>query len=150
MTTSENTAAALMRLERRIGRLSVFCGLLGVSLLLSFLMPMSEVKARRFVLLDDAGQQRGMWRVRNQNAALILQDTSGIWRAVINVNDDHSELWLSRPGGTRGVRLHTTDGSSELDVSGERDEGHARAAASADGPRLVILDESGGTVASLP
>ena len=127
--TSKDTAASLMRLERKVGRLSVLCGLLGVTLLLSVVMPTYEVRAQRFVLLDDDGQQRGMWRVRSQDAALILQDTTGVWRAVVNVNDDDAELWLSHPG---------------------REQEPTRVTLSSDGPRVVVVDETGETVVPLP
>ena len=141
---------SLRRLEKKVRRLGVFSALLGLTLFASFVMPTYELRARRFVLTDEAGQQRGMWRVRNRAPALILQDTNGRWAAVIRVDETGPVLQLTQPASSASVVARATDGSAEVRLVGSPGQPSVQLDSGPSGASVGVLTEEGEILASVP
>lgn len=109
---------SLRSVQHQVRMLRLFTALLAVALVLSMIVPVREVRANRFVLIDDAGQQRGVLRVNDGVPGLLLQDAAGGWRAVLSVNEAESSLFLTRANGESGVALAAGDGTSSFTLYG--------------------------------
>lgn len=129
---------SLRSVQRQVRLLRLFTALLAVALLLSVIVPPREVRASRFVLVDDSGAQRGVLRVTDGTPALLLQDSAGTWRAALTVDDDMSSLMLTRPDGKSGVALAAGDGTSALTLYGAGGKPEMELRTTADGPVVAL------------
>jgi len=109
---------SLRSVQRQVRMLRLFTALLAVALVLSMIVPVREIRANRFVLLDDEGRQRGVLRVQDGVPGLLLQDAAGSWRAVLSVNEAESSLFLTRANGESGVAVAAGDGTSSFTLYG--------------------------------
>lgn len=76
-------------LERRLRLLAAMAAMLAMLVGWLHLRPsVNEVRATRFTLLDEAGRERGMWRVQDGVAALVIRDAERNWRAIIAVGGE--------------------------------------------------------------
>jgi hypothetical protein len=130
---------SLGSVQRQVRQLRLITALLAVALLLSVIVPSRELRASRFVLLDDAGQQRGVLRVSDGVPALLLQDAAGSWRAVLSVDEEAASLFLTRADGESGVALAAGDGTSSLTLYGAGGT-----------PEMELRTSPAGPVAMLP
>lgn len=129
---------SLRSVQRQVRLLRLFTALLAVALLLSVIVPPRELRASRFVLLDESGAQRGVLRVSDGVPALLLQDAAGSWRAVLSVDDDSSSLMLTRPDGKSGVALAAGDGTSAFTLYGAGGKPEMELRTTTDGPLVAL------------
>jgi hypothetical protein len=143
--------ARIARLERHSRMLSAVTAILALALLLSAIVPNSSVSSRRFVLLDGEGHQWGMWRVQDEQPAIVLQDSAGLWRALMRIDANAAELGLSSSSGEPGVTLAATETGASVTLHDP--EGRPRVlltASDGEGGRLTLLDGAGNVIATLP
>ena len=129
------TLDRLRSLEKQISILRWLLVLLIVLLIWRAFVYQPTVRAERFELIDAQGRQRGMWRVREGRPAFILQDTDGIWRAILTAGAEESSLRVVGAGmsavdaiagpGTAALRVSHADedvglGTMSTDSSGAR------------------------------
>ncbi len=142
--------ASVGRLERQNRRLSAMTAIIGLALVLSFLVPRSTLSARRFTLYDGDNNQWAMWRVQDQQPALILQDSAGRWRALMRVEATSSEMLLSLATGAQGVMARALESGSSVALHDSQGRPRVLLTATDEGGRLVFFDESGNTIAAFP
>lgn len=130
------------RLQAHNRWLAVFTALVGLGLVLSVISPVSTARSRRYQLYDESGRQRGMWRVRDGAAAMILQDNGGRWLAVTAIDADGARLSLA---GRRGplITLSTPEGQAFFTMHDRQGQPRLQMTVSEDGGRLVFLDSEG-------
>lgn len=129
---------SLGAVQRQVRRLRWFTALLGVALLLSVVVPPREIRASRFVLIDQNGRQRGMFRVADDVPAVVLQDQSGIWRAVLSVDGDQSFLNLTRANGESGLAVGAGDGKSTITIYGDGAKAAIELGTTGNEPRVTL------------
>jgi hypothetical protein len=129
---------SLERVQRQLRNLRLFTALLGVALVLSVVVPPRELRASRFVLVDQSGQQRGVFRVSDGVPALMLQDAAGSWRAMLSVDGDLSWLNLTRSTGESGLSLNAGKGTSSITVYGDGGKPEMELSTTPDGPRVTM------------
>jgi hypothetical protein len=129
---------SLWSVQRQVRMLRLFTALLAAALVLSVIVPVREIRANRFVLLDDEGQHRGVLRVNDGVPGLLLQDAAGSWRAVLSVNDAEASLFLTRANGESGVALAAGDGTSSLTLYGDGGKPEMELRTGPDGPFVSL------------
>ena len=129
---------SLGSVQREVRRLRLLTALLGAGLLLSVIVPRSELRATRFVLVDENGTQRGVLRVTDGVPALLLQDSAGSWRAVLSVDDEAASLALTRQNGSAGVRVAAGDETSSVTLYGAGGKPDMELRTTADGPVVAL------------
>lgn len=135
----------LLSLERRQRLLMVIVAVLGLVLVWRESAPREFVRARNFVLIDEEGMQRGIWRVRDTVPKLILQNTNGVWKAVLGVDDGGGTLELYGPGGDSSIRLTATQDTPRLELRNAATQ-QALSEQTLDGVPLVELAGPAGRV----
>ena len=135
MQSLEESLGTVQRQVRRLRWLTV---LLGAGLVLSVIVPPRELRASRFVLVDEAGRQRGILRVSDGVPALMLQDEAGLWRAMLSVDGDQSRLHLTRANGESGLALDAGKGTSSVTVYGNAATKAMELQTTGEGTRVVL------------
>src|SRR4029077_12317168 len=145
----DRLGAELSHIRRDVRRLKVVCwgvvGLLGLVALLSalagsrvfFPAAVDEIRARRFIVVDDRGTARVQLGLLGEGAGLELADSRGVGRAAIAVRPDgataiemlgeerHPRVTLEvLPDGSPRLELRGPDGMSTVTV-GVRPDGAA-------------------------
>jgi len=146
----EDLRRDVRRLQRQNRWLAAFSALVGLGLVLSLVMPISTTRSRRFELMDSRNRRQAMWRVRDGEAAMILQDSAGRWRVVLALDDDGPRLDLNSPLGRPVVSLSTPQSQALLTMHDIEGRPRVRIMVTSEGPRMDFLDEEGGATASYP
>ncbi len=144
----EELRLSVGRLQRHNRWLALFSALVGLGLVLSVISPVSIVRSRRYALHDDRDRQRGMWRVRNNAPAMILQDDRGVWRAVITIAAEGPRLTFNSPLGEPLITLSTPGPQAFFAMHDQQGRPRLQMTVSDDGGRLVFLDADGQTMAA--
>ena len=100
-----------MTLEERLVRLErqnrwIKCGavvLVGLFLTLGQSKPQDEIKARRFALVDEKGEERGVWWTDEHGPRLVLLE-NGNPRVILGVDEKGSILALKTAQGPLGIK----------------------------------------------
>ena len=144
----EELRLSVGRLQRHNRWLAVFSALVGLGLVLSVISPVSIVRSRRYSLHDDRGRQRGMWRVRDDAPAIILQDDGGVWRAVTAIDAEGPRLTFNSPRGEPLITLSTPGSQAFFAMHDQQGRPRLQMTVSDNGGRLVFLDADGQTTAA--
>ena len=94
---NELMAVRLRKLERANRRLWFLVSLIGIAFVLSVALPQDSVRARRFILVDENGEYRGVLSAREEFARLILQTPDDQFGAELRVGQDYAYLTLRTP-----------------------------------------------------
>jgi hypothetical protein len=129
--------------------------LIGIVVLLGLVVVWREgvtrgrLEARAFVLVDDNGIQRGIWRTWGPITRLVIQDVGAVWRINLQVGDDGNSATLHGPGESTEVQLTTVDDRPVVKVSGHGNQAVLEIADET-GPRLTLTGPDGTAREVLP
>ena len=87
------TLQRLRALEKRYARLVWIVALATAVFVWREIAYHPEVRSDRFVLVDDAGRERGWWHMRNGNPVLVLRRRSGPACGVLTARASCSVRW---------------------------------------------------------
>jgi len=147
----------LMNMKRRYRRLLVVTGLVAAVMAAVLIATKvggpvvafaetgiaDEVKARRFVLVDEQGDTRALLAVLEDGPALFLIDPQGTPRAMLAILEDGPTLSLTDPQGTPLAMLDVSEGVSALSLIDPQRTPRATLAVLEDGPTLLFTDLQG-------
>jgi len=105
--------------------------------------PVNEVRAKRLLLVDDAGKIRAMLTMTPAGPALVLYDAAGNPRVALDVNADGSGLALSDAAGKIRAVLRVDADGSGLALRDAAGKPRAGLTLTATGPALVLSDNGG-------
>ena len=112
-------------------------------------VPLNEVRAKKFVLVDDKGTTRAVLGALKDGSALALQDENGNIRAALSAFKDEPGLMLVGENGKIRAMLDGYKDGSGLRLRDENGNIRAALGASKDETALVLCDEKGDTRAML-
>lgn len=148
--TLDELRLGLARLRRQNRWLALFSAMIGLGLVISIVSPDRITRSRRFELRDDSNQQRGMWRVRDGDPSLVLQDPSGRWRSSLGIDGDGPHLRLMSPRGKPSIALDSLRAEAFFAMYDRQGRPRVRITVSDAGPRMEFLDPDGQTISTLP
>ena len=148
--TLDELRLGVARLQRQNRWLVLFSALIGLGLVISIVSPDRFTRSLRFELRDDRYRQRGMWRVRDGDPALVLQDSSGRWRASLAVDGDGPHLLLTSPRGEPSIALTTLRSEASFAMHDRQGRPRVRITVSDAGARMEFLDSNGRVISTLP
>ena len=109
-----------------------------------------KVRAKNFVLVDDAGKPRAMLCMDKDGAMLGLSDKNGNPRAMLSMGKEGPMLGLVDENGKDRATLAAAKGGSMLSLSDENGKTRAMLGAFKEGTGLVLYDEKGKAIWQAP
>jgi hypothetical protein len=148
--TLDELQLSVARLQRQNRWLAICSALIGLGLVISIVAPDRFTRSRRFELRDDGNRQRGMWRVRDGDPSLVLQDRSGRWRASLAIDGDGPYLRLMNRRGEPSIALNTLRSEALFAMYDRQGRPRIRITVTDAGPRMEFLDPEGQAISTLP
>jgi len=108
------------------------------------------LRAKRFVLVDDAGKTRALLHVDAPGPVLDLRDAAGKTRAMLVVGKDGSVLVLANENGKGRALLNVLGDVPILSLLDENDKLRATLHVNKNGPVLNLYDGAGKTIWQAP
>ena len=109
----------------------------------------AEVRARRFILVDEKGKTRAKLDVTEDGPWLGLYDDNGKTRAVLGMTKDGASLDLGDENGNLRAALVMYKNGPELSLRDENENLRAKLSVDKDGPELSLCDENENLCAKL-
>lgn len=142
--TSPDLAAEVRTLQARMRWLIGVVCLLGVIVVWREGVVRNRLEARAFVLVDDRGVERGLWRTWGAESRFVMHDADGTWRINLHVADSGYSATLSGPSESTQVQLSTVGDEPTVTLSANGNE--LAFSLAADGSPRMTARGSDGTV----
>ena len=104
-----------------------------------------EIRAKKFVVVDNNGKPRAVLSDLNDGTGLTLSDKSGKPRVVLSVFNDGTGLTLFDKNGKGRAGLSIFNDEPGLTMADKSGKGRARLGLHRDEPEIVFFDNNGKT-----
>lgn len=120
--TSPDLAAEVRTLQTRMRWLIGIVCLLAVTVVWREGVTRNRLEARAFVLVDDRGVERGLWRTWGAESRFVMHDANGTWRINLHVADSGYTATLFGPAESTQVQLTTVGDEPTVTLSANGNE----------------------------